>query len=68
MRGVFTSGGSEAMGEVTVTVDFGGREVQGRGTSTDIIEASARAYLNAVNRLLTAAEGGREPGEPPAQL
>jgi hypothetical protein len=26
----------------------------GRGTSTDIIEASAKAYLNAVNRLLAA--------------
>ena len=45
------AGGSEAMGEVTVTVDFGGREVQGRGTSTDIIEASALAYLAAVNRV-----------------
>ena len=47
------SQGKDAMGEVTVKVDFGGgRMVAGKGTSTDVIEASARAYLNAVNRSL----------------
>jgi 2-isopropylmalate synthase len=41
------------LGEVTVKVDFGqGRIVVGKGASTDVIEASARAYLNAVNRVL----------------
>ena len=44
--------GREALGEVHVTVDFGGRQISGRGASTDIIEASARAYLAAVNRFL----------------
>jgi 2-isopropylmalate synthase len=47
------SQGKDAMGEVSVKVDFGDRKlVAGRGASTDIIEASARAYLNAVNRHL----------------
>ena len=56
------AGGSEAMGEVSVLVDFGGREIGGRGTSTDVIEASALAYLAAVNR----AAAGR-PAAPGAQ-
>jgi 2-isopropylmalate synthase len=32
-------------------VDFDGTVVAGRGASTDVIEASARAYLSAINRL-----------------
>lgn len=44
--------GKDAMGEVTVKVDFDGTVVSGKGASTDVIEASARAYLNAVNRLM----------------
>ncbi len=45
--------GKDAIGEVTVKVDFGGKEaVTGKASTTDIIEASARAYLNAVNRVL----------------
>jgi 2-isopropylmalate synthase len=49
------SQGKDALGEVTVKVDFGNGEiVTGKGASTDIIEASARAYLNAVNRSLCA--------------
>jgi 2-isopropylmalate synthase len=44
--------GKDAQGEVTVRVAKNGREVSGRGASTDIIEASALAYLAAVNRLL----------------
>ena len=47
------SEGKDALGEVTVKVDFGdGELVTGKGASTDVIEASARAYLNAVNRHL----------------
>ena len=53
LRGV--SQGKDALGEVTVKADFGdGELVTGRGASTDIIEASARAYLNAVNRFISA--------------
>lgn len=43
--------GKDALGEVTVKVDFGdGEIVTGKGASTDIVVASARAYLSAVNR------------------
>ena len=45
--------GKDALGEVTIKCDFGGGHlVTGKGASTDVIEASARAYLNAVNRVL----------------
>jgi 2-isopropylmalate synthase len=45
------SEGKDALGEVNIKVDFGdGELVTGRGACTDVIEASARAYLNAVNR------------------
>lgn len=43
-------GGEDSQGEVTVTVKFGENLVGGRGVSTDIIEASVRGYLQAVNR------------------
>jgi len=47
------SAGKDALGEVTVKVNFGdGTLVTGKGASTDVIEASARVYLNAVNRYL----------------
>ncbi|MDA0710252.1 MAG: 2-isopropylmalate synthase [bacterium] len=42
--------GAEAMGEVFVTLTSGGKECKGRGVSTDVIEASARAFLDALNR------------------
>jgi 2-isopropylmalate synthase len=45
------TGGTDAQGEVTVRVTDSGRTVTGRGSSTDIIEASARAYINVLNRL-----------------
>ena len=48
--GAITSG-TDAQGEVTVKVSEGDRTVTGRGSSTDIIEASAKAYINALNRL-----------------
>ncbi len=45
--------GHDALGEVTLKVDFGdGRLITGKGASTDVVEASARAYLNAINRTL----------------
>ncbi|OHB37336.1 MAG: 2-isopropylmalate synthase [Planctomycetes bacterium GWA2_50_13] len=43
--------GKDAMGEVSVEVDFNGEVQRGRVVSCDIIEASARAYLNAVNKI-----------------
>jgi len=44
--------GKDALGEVTVKVQFNGVVMIGRGSSTDVLEASARAYLNAVNKFL----------------
>jgi 2-isopropylmalate synthase len=43
--------GTEAMGEVTVQLEQGGRKVMGRGASTDVIEASAKAYIDGLNKL-----------------
>lgn len=46
--------GKDAQGEVTVRIEESGLTILGRGASTDIIEASAKAYLHAINRLLKA--------------
>jgi 2-isopropylmalate synthase len=43
--------GSQAMGEVTVRLSAQGLNTRGRGVSTDVIEASAKAYIDALNRL-----------------
>jgi 2-isopropylmalate synthase len=43
--------GKDAQGEVSVRIEDGGLLITGRGASTDIIEASAKAYLNALNKL-----------------
>ncbi len=45
------TGGTDAQGEVTVRVSEGHHTVVGKGSSTDIIEASAKAYIHALNRL-----------------
>ncbi|OZI10563.1 2-isopropylmalate synthase [Bacillaceae bacterium SAS-127] len=47
------SGGRDALAEVYVRVNYNGIESSGRGMAQDVLEASARAYLNAVNRVLT---------------
>lgn len=44
--------GKDALGEVFVQLQYGEITAHGRGVSTDVLEASARAYLDAVNRLL----------------
>jgi 2-isopropylmalate synthase len=43
--------GTDAQGEVTVRLAKGGRIVNGQGADTDIVVASAKAYLNALNKL-----------------
>ena len=43
--------GTEALGEVTVNLLQDGRKIMGRGASTDVIEASARAYIDGLNKL-----------------
>lgn len=48
--------GTESQGEVTVRLTRGGRIVNGMGADPDIIAASAKAYLSALNKLYTTAE------------
>ncbi|NLA90176.1 MAG: 2-isopropylmalate synthase [Synergistaceae bacterium] len=43
---------TDAIGEASVVLDLEGIQVTGRGASTDIIEASIRAYIDGINRLL----------------
>lgn len=44
--------GKDALGEVTVKLMINKKEIVARGASTDIIEASGKAYLNGINRVL----------------
>ena len=46
--------GIDAIGEVLIRIESDGISYTGRGADTDIIVASARAYINALNRLLAA--------------
>jgi len=51
-----TSGSTESQGEVTVRLQLGGRVVNGVGADPDIVVASAKAYLAALNKLHSKAE------------
>jgi 2-isopropylmalate synthase len=51
-----TSGSTESQGEVTVRLQRAGRVVNGTGADPDIIVASAKAYLSALNKLHSAGE------------
>jgi len=44
--------GSDAVGDVSVSVEVQGQRVTARGVSTDVVEASARAFLHAVNKVV----------------
>jgi len=44
--------GKDALGEVSIKIESKGRRVSGRGASTDIVEASIKAYVNVVNKLV----------------
>ena len=58
------SRGKDALGEVFVHVRFNNRSYSGKAASVDVIDASARAYLNAVNKAVheegTAVENNSE--------
>ncbi|MFC1594581.1 2-isopropylmalate synthase [Candidatus Omnitrophota bacterium] len=51
--------GKDALGEVSIKIRVKKQEATGRGASTDIIEASAKAYVNAINRLLSKAPNAK---------
>jgi len=48
------TGGIDALGDVVVQLESDGVRVSGRGLSTDVVEAAARAYLAAANRVVRA--------------
>lgn len=47
------TGGTDSLGEVTIRLEQAGRIINGMGADTDIVIASAKAYVNAINKLLT---------------
>ncbi|MFH1921150.1 MAG: 2-isopropylmalate synthase [Planctomycetota bacterium] len=55
--------GKDAQGEVMVQVEHEGELYRGHGVSTDSVEASAKAFLNAINRIASASNGGRQPSQ-----
>ena len=48
--------GTDSQGEVTVRLSKDGRIVNGQGADTDIVVASAKAYINALNKLSSGQE------------
>jgi 2-isopropylmalate synthase len=48
--------GKDAQGEVNVEIEHNGQVIRGRGVSTDSVEASALAFLNAINRVAISSE------------
>ncbi len=48
--------GTDSQGEVTVRLGMGGRIVNGQGADTDIVIASAKAYVNALNKMIRPSE------------
>jgi 2-isopropylmalate synthase len=57
--------GKDAQGEVNVEVEHGGRVYRGRGVSTDSIEASAKAFLSAINRVAVRSDNRLHPQHGP---
>ncbi|MCE1238447.1 MAG: 2-isopropylmalate synthase [Azonexaceae bacterium] len=55
--------GTDAQGEVTTRLSKGGRIVNGNGADTDIVIASARSYLNALNKLQSTLDKVRAQGD-----
>ena len=56
--------GIDAIGDVTIRVEAEGNTFIGRGSDTDIIVASAKAYMNALNRLIAAGNGHGTAADP----
>jgi len=48
--------GTDSQGEVNVRLEKGGRIVSGQGSDTDIVIASAKAYINALNKILVSVD------------
>jgi 2-isopropylmalate synthase len=52
--------GIDAMGEVTIRIQSDSQVYTGRGANTDIIVAAAKAYMNALNKLVDAMNNNEE--------
>jgi 2-isopropylmalate synthase len=59
------TGGRDALGEATVLLELEGHLASGQGVSTDILEASGRAYLRALSNAIAAGARSNE-AEPEA--
>ncbi|MEW4487862.1 2-isopropylmalate synthase [Thalassoglobus sp. JC818] len=57
------SSGKDALGEVSLSIDVDGLNFHGKGVSTDVIEASAYSYLQALNKSLSRTRGRRKSEE-----
>ena len=55
------TGGVDALADVALRFEVNGLAMPGRGLSTDVVEASARAFLNAINRLVRVRDSGEDP-------
>jgi 2-isopropylmalate synthase len=56
--------GTDAVADVSLTVEVEGQQVNARGVSTDTVEASARAFLNAINKVLGGTAVARRTDKP----
>lgn len=56
------TGGKDALGEVSIQITADDVQQRGRASSTDIVEASVRAYMAAVNRLVSHSRNGSDEG------
>jgi 2-isopropylmalate synthase len=54
------TGGVDALADVALRFEAEGLSIAGRGLSTDVVEASARAFVNAVNRVVRVKESGED--------
>jgi 2-isopropylmalate synthase len=52
------TGGVDALADVAMRFEVDGASMPGRGLSTDVVEASARAFLNAINRIVRVTDSG----------
>jgi 2-isopropylmalate synthase len=57
------TGGTDAQGEVSVRLEEDGKAASGYGADTDVIVASALAYLNALNKLAYWASKHQDPSQ-----
>jgi 2-isopropylmalate synthase len=64
------TGGVDALADVALRFEVDGHSMPGRGLSTDVVEASARAFLNAINRMARLRDSGEDPrrGDRPGSL